>query len=62
MRNFKGMAEAMREVARESKAGVLEVTVEVWEEIADALEEKTELETMVRAGIAVQLEPIAEDR
>lgn len=62
MRNYKEMAKAMREETLKYRNGVLEVSVELWEEIADALEEKTELETMVRAGIAVQLEPIAEDR
>lgn len=62
MRNYKEMAKAMREETLKYRKGVLEVTVELWEEIADALEEKTELETLVRAGIAVRLEPIAEDR
>jgi hypothetical protein len=62
MRNYKEMARAMRENAWKAKIGVLGVTAELWEELADALEEKTELETLVRAGIAVQLEPISEDR
>lgn len=62
MRNYKEMAKTMREAELKYKNGVLEVTAELWEELADALEEKTELETLVRAGIAVRLEPISEDR
>lgn len=62
MRNYKEMAKAMRENAWKAKIGVLGVTAELWKELADALEEKTELETLVRAGIAVKLEPISEDR
>ena len=62
MRNYKEMAKAMRENVRETKDGVLEVTVELWEELADALEEKSGITDLVRAGIAVQLGPISENR
>lgn len=40
MRNYKEMAKAMREETLKYRNGVLEVSVELWEEIADALEEK----------------------
>ena len=62
MRNYKEMAKAMRENARKAKTGFLGASAELWEEIADALEEKSGITDLVRAGIAVQLEPIAEDR
>ena len=42
MRNYKEMAKAMREAELKYKNGVLEVSVELWEEIADALEEKSQ--------------------
>ena len=62
MRNYKEMAKAMREETLKYRNGVLEVSAELWEEIADALEEKSGITDLVRAGIAVQLEPILEDR
>lgn len=62
MRNYKEMAKAMREETLKYRNGVLEVSVELWEEIAGALEEKSGITDLVRAGIAVQLEPISEDR
>ena len=40
MRNYKEMAKAMREETLKYRNGVLEVSVELWEEIAGALEEK----------------------
>ena len=40
MRNYKEMAKAMREETLKYRNGVLEVPVELWEEIADALEKK----------------------
>ena len=62
MRNYKEMAKTMREETLKYRNGVLEVSAELWEEIADALEEKSGITDLVRAGIAVQLEPILEDR
>lgn len=40
MRNYREMAKVMREETLKYRNGVLEVSVELWEEIAAALEEK----------------------
>ena len=64
MRNYKEMAKAMREAELKYKNGVLEVSVELWEEIADALEKKPQggpiLELIYNAvaeqGIEIRME------